>query len=67
MPSFSVEHTDSYSQKVNTAVLSKFKNMMKHFCGGEQLLEKNFIEIASIYSKQSDALFCLKGVFAASL
>ena len=25
MPSFSIEHTDSYSQKVNTAVLSKFK------------------------------------------
>ena len=67
MPSFSIEHSDSYSQKVNTTVLSKSKNVMKHFRGGEQLLEKNFIEIASIYSKQSDALFCLKGVFAASL
>ena len=40
---------------------------MKHFRRGEQLLEENFIDIASIYSKQSDTLFCLKGVCAASL
>ena len=40
---------------------------MKHFLWGEQLLEENFIDIASIYSKQSDTLFCVKGVCAASL
>ena len=33
---------------------------MKHFRWGKQLLEENFIVIASIYSKQSDALFFLK-------
>ena len=60
MPSFSIEHIGSYSQKINTAILSKSKK-------GEQLLEENFIDIASIYSKQSDTLFCLKGVCAASL
>ena len=33
MPSFSIEHIDSYSQKINTAVLSKKKSkkVMKHF------------------------------------
>ena len=67
MPSFSIEHIDSYSQKINTAVLSKSKKVMKHFRRGEQLLEENFIDIASIYSKQSDTLFCLKEVCAASL
>ena len=40
---------------------------MKHFLRGKQLLEENFIDVASIYSKQSDTLFCLKGVCAASL
>ena len=67
MPSFSIEHIDSYSQKMNTAVISKSKKVMKHFRRGEQLLEENFIDIASIYSKQSEILFCLKGVCAASL
>ena len=40
---------------------------MKHFRRGEHLLEEDFIDIASIYSEQSDTLFCLKGVCAASL
>ena len=61
MPSFAIEHIDSYSQKINTAALLKSKKVMKHFHRGEQLLEQNFIDIASIYSKQSDTLFCLKG------
>ena len=67
MPSFSIEHIDSYSQKFNTAVLSKSEKVMKLFRQGEQLLAENFIDIASIYSKQSDTLFCLKGVCTASL
>ena len=41
--------------------------MIKHFRRGEQLLEENFIDIASVYSKHSDTLLCLKGVCAASL
>ena len=67
MPSFSIEHIDNYSQKINTAVLSKSKKVKKQFRRGEQLLEENFIDITSIYSKQSDTLFCLKRVNAASL
>ena len=35
MPSFSIEYIDSYSQKISTAVLSKSKKVMKHFCRGE--------------------------------
>ena len=57
VPSFSIEHIDSYSQKINTAVLSRSKKVMQHFRRGEQLLEENFIDIASIYSKQPDTLF----------
>ena len=67
MPSFSIEHIDSYSQKISTAFLSKSKKVMKHFCRGEQLLEENSVDISSIYSKQSDKLFYLKGVYASSL
>ena len=54
-------------KKINTVVLSRLTKVMKHFCRGEQLLEENFIDITSIYSKQSDTLFCLKEVCAASL
>ena len=67
IPSFSIEYIDSYSQKISTAVLSKSKKVMKHFCRGEELLEDDFIDIASIYLKQSDTLICLKGVCTASL
>ena len=31
------------------------------------MLEENFIDIAYIYSKQSDTLFCMKGIYSASL
>ena len=31
MPTFSIEHFDSYLQKINAAVLSKLKKVMKHF------------------------------------
>ena len=62
MPSFAIDHIDSYSQKINTAALLKSKKVMKHFHRGEQLLDQNFIDITSIYSKQSDTLFCLKGL-----
>ena len=40
---------------------------MKHFRQGKQLLVENFIDIASIYLKQSDTLFCLKGSCTPSL
>ena len=54
-------------KKINTAVLSRSTKVMKHFRRGEQLLEENFIDIISIYSKQSDTLFCLEEVCIASL
>ena len=54
-------------KKTNTAVSSKSKKVKKHFPRGEQLLDDNFIDIAFIYSKQSNTLFCLKAVCAASL
>ena len=40
---------------------------MKPFLRCEQLLEENIIDIASVYSKQSDTLFFLKGVCAANM
>ena len=67
MSSFSIEHIDSYSQKIKYYCFIKVEKVKKHFCRGQQLLEENFIDIASIYSKQSDTLFCLKEVRVASL
>ena len=67
MPSFFIEHLDSYSQNINTTILSKSKKVMKHFRRSKQLLEEKFIDMAFVYSKQSDTLFCLRGVCAASL
>ena len=40
---------------------------MNPFLRGEQMLEENLIDIASVYSKQSNSLFFLKGVCAANL
>ena len=47
----SIEHIDSYSQKINTAVLSKSKKSDETFCQYEQLLEDSFIDNVSICSK----------------
>ena len=41
--------------------------MMKHFRRGKKLSGENFIDISSIYPKQSATLFCLKGECTASL
>ena len=61
-PNFLLNILTVVHKKINTAVLSKSKKVMKHFRRGEHLLEEDFIDIASIYSEQSDTLFYLKGV-----
>ena len=62
MASFSIEHIDSYTPKINIAVLSQSKIVKKRFCRGEQLLEENFIDIASYYSKLRHIILLERGM-----
>ena len=39
----------------------------KHFERGSQLLEESFISVDSVYVKEVDSLYCIKGVCTASL
>ena len=67
IPQFSVNSIETYAEKITAAVDPKCKSVKRHFSRGEQFLEENFLDISSIHSKQSDKLFCLKGVCAASM
>ena len=48
-------------------MFSKSSVVKKHFQRGTQLIEENYTDIRSIYSKQNDDFFCIKGICAASL
>lgn len=54
-------------EKVNKTLSKNSTLVKKHFERGEQLLEKQYLDINSIHVKQSDNVFCIKGVCAASL
>ena len=63
---FSVENIEKYANMVTAGVLSKSTVVKKHFSRGEQLLEEQYVDIGSIFNKQSDDFFCFKGVCGAS-
>ena len=67
MPVFTSEHINQYYEKVNKAFSKKSTLVEKHFERGEQLLEEAYVDISSIYVKDNENLFCIKGVCAASL
>ena len=48
-------------------MLSKSTVLKKYFSLGEQLLEEQYVDIGSIFNKQSDDFFCFKGVCETSL
>ena len=67
LPQFSLENIKKYVNMVTAEVLSKSAVVKKHFSRGEQLLEEQYVDIGSIFTKQSDDYFCFKGVCGASL
>ena len=62
LPQFSVENIEKYANMVTAGVLSKSTVVKKHFSRGEQLLEEQYADIESIFTKQSGDFFCFKGV-----
>ena len=58
---------EKYANIVTEGVLSKSTVVKKHFSRGQQLLEEQYVDIGSIFTKQSDDFFCFKGVCGASL
>ena len=67
LPAFSAEKIDAYALNVNSNFFPKSTKVKKHLSRGEMFLEKQYIDLSSIHSKQSIELFCVKGVCAASM
>ena len=67
IPIITVVEIEQYHKLINDLVLSKSVLTKKTFNRGQQFLEENYIDVGSIYAKENDELFCLKGVCAASL
>lgn len=67
IPCFTVSHINDYSNKINEKYASKSKVVKKHFKRGEQFIEEKYIDLNSVYTKQSDDYFCIKGLCGASL
>lgn len=66
-PKFTSEKIEQYFHRVNAAVTTKSTLVKKHFSRGDQLLEEQYVDTNSIYTKQTADLFAIKGVVAASL
>ncbi|XP_057291246.1 uncharacterized protein LOC130613905 [Hydractinia symbiolongicarpus] len=67
MPNFTVEHIQNYHEHVNETFCKNSTKIKKHFIRGEQFLEEKFLDTDTIYVKEDETIFCLKGVAAASL
>ena len=67
LPQFSVENVEKYANMVTAGVFSKSTVVKKHFSGGEQLLEEQYVDIGSIFTKQSYYFLFLFFVCGASL
>ena len=67
IPRFTADKIEKHFERVNAAVTSKSSIVKKHFSQGAQLLEEQYVDLNSIFSKQNDSVFCVKGVVAASL
>ena len=67
LPRFTADKIEKHYQRINDAVTRKSTIVKKHFSRGAQLLEEQYVDLNSIFSKQNDSVFCVKGVVAASL
>ncbi|XP_057294057.1 uncharacterized protein LOC130622600 [Hydractinia symbiolongicarpus] len=67
VPVFTVTQMTDYHTKVNNTFVEKAKTIKKHFARGEQFVEEKYIDTSTIYVKQDNNIFCIKGIAAASL
>ena len=58
LPQFSAENIEKYENMVTAGVLSKSTVVKKYFSLGEKLSEEQYVDIGSIFTKQSDDFFC---------
>ena len=56
-----------YFNKVNKTYSKRAAVVKKHLERGETLIEEQFIDTDSVYIKEIEKLFCLKGLCASSL
>ena len=67
LPTFNTSNIKKYYEHINKVIAKKSSIVKKHFERGSQLLEESFISVESIYAKDTENLYCLKGICAASL
>ena len=58
IPKFGVEDIEKYFSSISKTMLKKSTAVKKHFHRGKQLLEENYLDINSIYTKQDDTVYC---------
>ena len=56
-----------YFNEVNKTYSKRATVVKKHFESGETLIEEQFIDTDSVYIKENEKLFCVKGLCASSL
>ena len=64
---FLVENIENTQNMVIAAVLPKSKVVKKYFSRAKQLLEEQYFDIRSIFTKQSDEFFCFKRICGTSV
>ena len=67
IPLFTATQINYYYEKINKIYSNKSTLVKKNFERGSKLLEEQFVDLDSIYVKNTDSLFFIKGVCAASL
>lgn len=67
MPMFTAVHIEQYFTTITEKYSKKYTQVKKNFERASQLLAESYIDLDSIYCMDSDNLFCIKGVCAASL
>ena len=67
LPKLTLQNIDTYFESINNSILEKSKKPKKQFNRGNQLLEEQFLDINSIFSKENQEYFCIKYICAASL
>ena len=67
VPTFNSSKIKEYYELINNKLTKQSTLVKKHFERGSQLLEESFITVDSVYVKEADSLYCVKGVCGASL
>ena len=66
-PIFTTEHIHKYYEKIRKQIMKTSTHVKKHFERGEQLVEEDYISPYTVYVKNTEHLYCIKGLSTASL